>query len=68
VIKLGILTTDKLEHTGAMIYSTLRSGETELDISKLKRDMLQHQLVLHLPGGKCSPWEHCPLQAYLYLA
>lgn len=37
---MGILTTNKLEHTGAMTYSTLKSGETELGIYKLKRDIL----------------------------
>lgn len=40
MIKLGVLTTNKLEHTGAMIYHTLKSAETELDISKVKRDMI----------------------------
>lgn len=40
VIELGIFATNKLEHTGAMIYSTSRSGETELDIFKVKRGML----------------------------
>lgn len=40
VIKLGILITSRLEHTGTMIYSASRNGETEVDISKVKRDVL----------------------------
>lgn len=64
MIKLGVLTTNRMGHTGAMIYRTLRSTETELGISKVKRDMLQHQLVLRLPGEKCSSWKRSPLQAY----
>lgn len=37
VTKVSILTTNKMEHTGTMIYRTSRSTEAEVGVSKEKK-------------------------------